>query len=51
MKNKNINTTKFGVIGKRTMKEIQKEISYLKEFDKLTSDKVRATYSIGIKKV
>ena len=46
MKKSNEKMPKFGVVGKRTMKEIQKEINHLKELDKLTSDKVRATYSI-----
>jgi len=37
---------KFGIVGQRTNIQIDKEIQYLKELDKITSDKVRASYSI-----
>jgi hypothetical protein len=37
---------KFGIVGKRTNKEIQKEIDYLFQLDKDISNKVRASYSI-----
>ena len=37
---------KFGIVGKRTNQEIQKEIDYLFQLDKDISNKVRASYSI-----
>lgn len=37
---------KFGIVGKRTNKEIQKEIDYLFQLDKNISNRVRASYSI-----
>tara|TARA_R100000655_G_C2882902_1_gene175614 strand:+ start:55 stop:258 length:204 start_codon:yes stop_codon:yes gene_type:complete len=36
----------FGEIGNRSEKQIQEEITYLKELDKNISNKVRSTYSI-----
>ena len=41
---------KFGLVGKRTTLQIDKEIQHLKEIDRLTSDKVRATSSLSKKK-
>lgn len=40
---------KFGIVGKRSMKEIQKEINYLYELDKQISNRVRASYAIPLK--
>jgi len=37
---------KFGIVGKRTNKEIQKEIDYLFQLDKNISNRVRASYLI-----
>lgn len=37
---------KFGIVGKRTKTEIGREIDHLKEIDKITTDRVRAGYSI-----
>ena len=37
---------RFGEIGKRTLLEIQEEINYLRELDKLITNRVRASYTI-----
>tara|TARA_R100000655_G_C2875604_1_gene174231 strand:+ start:25 stop:195 length:171 start_codon:yes stop_codon:yes gene_type:complete len=36
----------FGTVGKRTMKDIEREIKYLENLDKEISDKVRASYTL-----
>jgi hypothetical protein len=42
-----LKSNKFGVVGQRTNLQIDKEIEYLKELDKITSNKVRASYSLS----